>query len=73
MAVQAYTVALQGMEAREVEVQCHLAAGLPAFTLVGLPDKAVAESKERVRAALDPILDDLDDVLGQRLGCLRHR
>ena len=55
MAVQAYTVAFQGMEAREVEVQCHLASGLPAFSLVGLPDKAVAESKERVRAALNAI------------------
>lgn len=51
----AYTVAFQGMEAREVEVQCHLSSGLPAFTLVGLPDKAVAESKERVRAALNAI------------------
>ncbi len=48
-----YTVAFQGMEAREVEVQCHLASGLPAFALVGLPDKAVAESRERVRAALN--------------------
>ncbi len=55
MSVQSYTVAFQGMEAREVEVQCHLAAGLPAFSLVGLPDKAVAESKERVRAALNAI------------------
>ncbi|WP_340109158.1 YifB family Mg chelatase-like AAA ATPase [Pikeienuella sp. HZG-20] len=55
MATLAYTVAFHGMEAREVEVQCHLAAGLPAFTLVGLPDKAVAESKERVRAALNAI------------------
>ncbi len=55
MSVQAYTVAFQGMEAREVEVQCHLASGLPAFSLVGLPDKAVAESKERVRAALNAI------------------
>ena len=55
MAVQAYTVAFQGMEAREVEVQCHLASGLRAFSLVGLPDKAVAESKERVRAALNAI------------------
>lgn len=55
MSVKAYTVAFQGMEAREVEVQCHLAAGLPAFNLVGLPDKAVAESKERVRAALNAI------------------
>lgn len=55
MAVQAYTVAFQGMEAQEVEVQCHLSSGLPSFTLVGLPDKAVAESKERVRAALNAI------------------
>ncbi|MEX2520828.1 MAG: YifB family Mg chelatase-like AAA ATPase [Paracoccaceae bacterium] len=47
--------AFQGMEAREVEVQCHLSSGLPAFTLVGLPDKAVAESRERVRAALNSI------------------
>lgn len=43
------------MEAREVEVQCHLASGLRAFSLVGLPDKAVAESKELVRAALNAI------------------
>ena len=55
MAVQAYTVAFQGMEARQVEVQCHLSSGTPAFALVGLPDKAVAESKERVRAALNAI------------------
>ena len=55
MAVQAYTVAFQGMEARQVEVQCHLSSGTPAFALVGLPDKAVEESKERVRAALNAI------------------
>ncbi|MEL7466016.1 MAG: YifB family Mg chelatase-like AAA ATPase [Pseudomonadota bacterium] len=55
MAVQSYTVAFQGMEARHVEVQCHLSSGMPAFALVGLPDKAVAESKERVRAALNAI------------------
>lgn len=55
MATLAYTVAFQGMEAREVEVQCHLSSGLPSFALVGLPDKAVAESKERVRAALNAI------------------
>lgn len=53
--VMAHTVAFQGMEARPVEVQVHLASGIPAFTLVGLPDKAVAESKERVRAALNAI------------------
>ncbi len=52
MVARAYTVAFQGVEARLVEVQCAVAAGLPAFNLVGLPDKAVSEAKERVRAAL---------------------
>ncbi|MDZ3830569.1 MAG: YifB family Mg chelatase-like AAA ATPase [Sphingopyxis sp.] len=49
------TVAYLGLEARGVEVQCQLAAGVPAFAIVGLPDKAVAESRERVRAALSAI------------------
>jgi magnesium chelatase family protein len=52
MVARAYTVAFQGMEARIVEVQCAIVAGLPAFTVVGLPDKAVSEARERVRAAL---------------------
>jgi magnesium chelatase family protein len=46
------TVAYLGLEARGVEVQCQVAPGLPAFNIVGLPDKAVAESRERVRAAI---------------------
>ena len=46
------TVAFLGLEARGVEVQCQIAPGLPAFNVVGLPDKAVAESRERVRAAI---------------------
>ncbi len=46
------TVAYLGLEVRRVEVQCQLASGLPAFQIVGLPDKAVSESRERVRAAL---------------------
>lgn len=46
------TVAYLGLEARAVEVQCQLAPGLPAFRVVGLPDKAVGESRERVQAAL---------------------
>jgi magnesium chelatase family protein len=52
MVARAYTVAFQGVEARLVEVQCAIAAGLPAFTVVGLPDKAVSEARERVRAAM---------------------
>ncbi|SFP88166.1 YifB family Mg chelatase-like AAA ATPase [Tranquillimonas alkanivorans] len=51
MVARAYTVAFEGIEARIVEVQCAVAAGLPAFSIVGLPDKAVSEAKERVRAA----------------------
>ena len=45
------TVAFLGLEARAVEVQCQLAPGLPGFALVGLPDKAVGESRQRVQAA----------------------
>lgn len=46
------TVAYLGLEARGVEVQCQVAPGVPAFNVVGLADKAVAESRERVRAAI---------------------
>ena len=46
------TVAYLGLDARAVEVQCQLAAGMPRFTVVGLPDKAVGESRERVQSAL---------------------
>lgn len=52
MTTRAYTVAFSGIDARLVEVQCALAPGLPAFSIVGLPDKAVSESRDRVRAAL---------------------
>lgn len=51
MVAIAYTVAFEGVEARLVEVQCSVAPGLPGFALVGLPDKAVSEARERVRAA----------------------
>jgi magnesium chelatase family protein len=43
---------LSGMFAPEVTVEVHLANGLPSFTLVGLPDTEVKESRERVRAAI---------------------
>lgn len=46
------TVAYLGLEARAVEVQCQVAAGVPRFGIVGLPDKSVAESRERVQSAL---------------------
>lgn len=46
------TVAFRGVEPVTVEVQVQVSSGIPAFTIVGLPDKAVGESRERVRAAL---------------------
>lgn len=52
MAAIVQTVAYLGLEARGVEVQVQLIPGLPAFHVVGLGDKAVAESRERVRAAI---------------------
>jgi magnesium chelatase family protein len=55
MVAHVATVAFLGLEARAVEVQVQIASGLPAFIVVGLPDKAVAESRERVRAALAAI------------------
>ncbi|MFT4959828.1 MAG: magnesium chelatase family protein [Paracoccaceae bacterium] len=52
MVSRAYTVAFQGVEARLVEVQCAITPGMPAFAVVGLPDKAVSEARDRVRSAL---------------------
>jgi len=55
MVAQSYTVAFEGVDARLIEVQCALSPGMPHFSLVGLPDKAVSEAKERVRAALSAL------------------
>jgi magnesium chelatase family protein len=52
MTVTIATVAFDGIEARPVDVQVQLMPGSVAFAIVGLPDKAVGESRERVRAAL---------------------
>ncbi len=52
MVARAYTVAFEGVEPRPVEVQCAITPGLPAFSIVGLPDKAVSEARDRVRTAL---------------------
>ena len=49
------TVAFNGLEILDVDLQVQISSGLPAFTIVGLPDKAVAESRERVRAALQSL------------------
>lgn len=52
MVARINTIAFNGVDVQSVDVQVQISNGLPAFSIVGLPDKAVAESKERVRAAL---------------------
>ena len=51
MVAIAFTVAFDGIEARLVEVQAAVSPGIPSFSIVGLPDKAVSEARERIRAA----------------------
>ncbi len=52
MLARVTTFAIDGIESRQVTVEVDLRQGLPAFTVVGLGDKAVRESRERVRAAI---------------------
>ena len=49
------TIAFSGLDVLDVDLQVQISSGMPAFNIVGLPDKAVAESKERVRAAFSAI------------------
>ena len=51
MLARVNTIALNGLTTLDVDLQLQITAGLPAFSIVGLPDKTVAESKERVRGA----------------------
>lgn len=55
MTAHVRTVAFSGIETTAIDVQVQLSNGLPAFTIVGLADKAVSESRERVRSALTAI------------------
>lgn len=48
MVARIKTVAFQGIEVLDVDVQVQMSSGIVGFTIVGLPDKAVAESRERV-------------------------
>jgi len=52
MVAHVTTVAFEGIEAKYIDVQVQIVDGMPNFTVVGLPDKAVAESRERVRSAI---------------------
>lgn len=55
MATRITTFAFDGIDAKPVDVQVQIVSGLPSFSIVGLGDKAVAESRERVRAAFASI------------------
>ena len=55
MVAEVITFAFQGVDARPVKVQVQLTSGQPAFAIVGLPDKAVSEARERVSAAMSAI------------------
>src|SRR5918912_27995 len=52
MLARAITHTLVGLEARPIEVEAHLQRGVPSFAIVGLPDKACQEAKERVRSGI---------------------
>lgn len=52
MLAKVLTSAVIGLEGALVEVEVDIASGLPAFTIVGLPDTAVQEARERVRSAI---------------------
>lgn len=67
MTAHAPTVAFSGIDCLDIDVQVQIANGLPAFTIVGLPDKAVGESRERVRAAFN-LSDGGDPMIEKFLG-----
>ncbi len=49
------TIALEGITTKEIDVEVHIANGLPSFNIVGMAEKSVSESKERLRAAFSSI------------------
>ena len=55
MVVNVRSLGLTGLSGYEVNVECFLSGGLPAFDVVGLPDTAVREARERVRAAVKTV------------------
>lgn len=59
MLSQINTLTFSGVNIADVQVQAHISPGVPSFNIVGLPDKIIAESKERVRAALNSIALEL--------------
>ena len=70
MVARINTLAFQGMNAVKVDVQVHLSPGKMVFNTVGLPDKAIGESRERVRSALSAIglgLNALPSILRRQI------
>src|SRR5258708_8649066 len=55
MVARVNTVAFQGIDVVDVDVQVHIGGGRPGFSIVGLPDKPIGEARERVRAALSAL------------------
>ena len=55
MVARTYTVAFQGIDVIPIDVEVHLSSGLPAFNIVGLANKAVVESRERIRSCFHAI------------------
>lgn len=52
MITRAFSVCFEGIELQLVEIECAISPGLPAFSIIGLPDKAVSEARDRIRSAL---------------------
>ena len=52
MITRAFSVCFAGIEPQLVEIECAISPGLPAFSIIGLPDKAVSEARDRIRSAL---------------------
>ena len=52
MITRAFSVCFEGIEPQLVEIECTISPGLPAFSVIGLPDKAVSEARDRIRSAL---------------------
>lgn len=59
MSVHINTITFNGLDVLDVDLQVQISSGLPNFIIVGLPDKAIAESRERIRAALHAIGQDI--------------
>ena len=67
MHAKIHTIAFRGIETIAVTAQIHIANGLPAMAIVGLADKAVAESRERVRAAIAAVAAGRELICPHRL------